>query len=286
MLKEYYYLTKPGIIYGNAITTTAGFFLASKGDFDFGLFLATLAGISLVIASGCVFNNYIDREIDAKMERTKNRALVKGTIPGGSAIIFGIILGILGFSILAKYTNLLTVEVALVGIFAYVVLYGIAKRRTVWGTVVGSISGAVPPVVGYCAVSNSLDLGAILLFLILVCWQMPHFYAIAIYRLDDYTRALIPVLPYKKGIGVTKMYMLFYVIAFTVAASLLTFYGYTGYIYLVVALVLSLTWLWFCIKGLRANVDSKLWAKKMFRFSLVVLTILSIMIIIDGIIFT
>lgn len=175
MIKTYYELTKPGIIFGNAVTTTAGFLLASKGDIDWWLFFATLIGLSLIIASACVFNNYIDREIDQKMTRTKNRALAKGLIPVQRAITFAICLGLIGVAFLDLYTNPLTLLVALTGFFVYVVVYGICKRRSVYGTLVGSIAGGVPPVVGYCAVSNQFDTGALLLFTTVALWQMPHF---------------------------------------------------------------------------------------------------------------
>jgi heme o synthase len=276
-LKEYYRLAKPGIIYGNAITAIAGFLLASKGYVNFALLLAMLVGISLVVASGCVFNNYIDRDIDAKMERTKHRALVKGTISGMSAIIYGATLFALGVLVLALNTNPLTVGLALGGFFFYVVVYSLwGKRGTVYGTVIGSISGAVPPVVGYCAVSNNFDLGAILLFVILILWQMPHFFAIAMYRVDEYAAAGIPVLPLKKGNRAAKLQMTLYIIAFIVTALLLTVFGYTGYVYFAVVAVFGLVWLGLCVQGFRAK-DDKVWARKMFLFSLVMILLLSIM---------
>lgn len=284
MIKSYYYLAKPGIIYGNLITAAAGFFLASKSHVNFGFLLATLAGIALVMASGCVFNNYMDRDIDSRMERTKNRALVNGSISGRNAIIYGIILGALGFLALYFYTNLLTVLVALGGFIFYVFIYTPLKRRTVHGTVLGSISGAVPPVVGYCAVTNHFDLGAVLLFVILVLWQMPHFYSIAIYRLDDYAAAGIPALPVKKGIPTTKIYMLCYIMAFILATALLTTFEYTGYAYLAIVVLVGLYWLRMCIQGFQAGNEDKLWARKMFKFSLNVLLVFSMLISIDAII--
>jgi heme o synthase len=270
MIKQYYYLTKPGIIYGNSLSVIAGLFLASHGSFTPLLFLATLLGLAFVMGSGCVFNNYIDRGLDEKMDRTKKRALVTKKIPVKNALIFGTILGLLGFGLLYYFTNLLTTFIALTGFIFYVVVYGIAKRTTVHGTVIGSISGAVPPVVGYVAVTNNLDTAAMLLFLILVVWQMPHFYAIAIFRMKDYQSAGIPVLPIVKGIKHTKIQMLVYILALTLIAPLLTFLGYTGYTYL--AVVLTLTLIWFCmgITGFKTQ-DNILWAKKMFRFSLIVL---------------
>jgi len=201
VLKAYYRLTKPGIIYGNLLTAAAGFLFASKWHIVPGLFAATLAGTSLVIAAACVYNNYIDRNIDKRMARTKKRALVQGTISGKHALIFATMLGVLGFALLLAYTNTLVTVIGVIAFIDYVVLYGISKRRSVYGTIVGSISGAAPIVAGYVAVTNQFDLGALLLFFILVYWQMPHFYGIAMYRFDDYKAAGIPVLPVQKGMA-------------------------------------------------------------------------------------
>ena len=274
MIKAYYFLTKPGIIYGNVLTASAGFFLAAQGNIDLFLYTAAISGLALIIASGCVFNNYIDRDIDKKMERTKNRALVTGLISVRSAMTVATVLGILGAFVLLQ-TNILTLKIALLGLFFYVVVYGITKRNSIYGTLVGSISGAVPPVVGYAAVTNTLDLGAAILFAILVTWQMPHFYAIAIFRLKDYRAAGLHVLPIKKGITVTKLHMLFYTAVFIVAVSSLTFFGYTGYLYLVVVGALSLVWFYKSLLGFKAK-NSEQWAKKMFGFSLIVILVFSI----------
>ncbi|SRR5260221_17881 len=282
-IKKYYRLTKPGIIYGNLITATAGFFLASKANINLQLLIPTLIGIAFVIGSSCVFNNYIDRGIDEKMPRTKNRALVKGTVSTRNALIYATILGILGFVTLAVYTNLLTVIIGLIGVFFYVVMYSIWKRRSIYGTIIGSVSGAVPIVAGYTAVTNKFDLGAFILCTILIVWQMPHFYAIAIYRLKDYTAAKIPVLPVKKGIFITKINMLSYIIVFIIAVISLTFFGFTGYLYLFVALALGLGWLWLSIKGFKTN-DDAIWARKMFFFSLITITLLSIVISVDSLV--
>ncbi|MDB5178615.1 MAG: Protoheme farnesyltransferase [Patescibacteria group bacterium] len=279
-IQRYYRLTKPGIIYGNAITAAAGFLLASRGHISAGLLVGMLAGISLVMAGACVFNNYIDRGLDRKMARTKDRSLAKGSIPGRNALIYASVLGLLGFGLLALWTNMLTVGVALVGFVVYVVLYGLAKRRSVHGTLVGSISGAVPPVVGYCAVTGQFDGGALLLFVILTLWQMPHFYAIAMYRLKDYTAAGLPVLPVKYGPRAAKIQILVYIVAFMAAVAALTVAGYTGYTYLAVMLVLSAMWLQRAIKGFRAK-DDAVWARGLFRFSLIVLLGFSAMISID-----
>ncbi len=280
MMKTYYMLTKPGIILGNVITTAAGFALASKGHIDYWLFVVTMLGLSFVIASAGVFNNYIDRAMDAKMERTKERALVKGLISSQHALLFATALGLLGMSILILYTNLLAAFVALFGFFVYLVLYAFWKYRSFYGTIVGSLAGAVPPVVGYCAVSHHFDTGAFLLFMLLVLWQMPHFFAIAVYRLDDYTAASIPVLPLQKGMYTTKVHMVLYIIAFTGTALLLTVMGYTGAIYFIVAALLGLAWLGFCLNGFKIKNDT-LWARQMFRISLVVIMALCLTMTLD-----
>jgi protoheme IX farnesyltransferase len=267
---NYYLLAKPGIILGNLITVATGFLLASKGNIDFFLFLATLMGLTLIIASACVFNNYINRQVDKQMERTKNRPLVTGLISGRNAIAFAIGLGILGNLILFLYTNILTVIVAGLGFFVYVVIYSVWKCRTIYGTAIGSIAGATPPVIGYCAVSNHFDLGALILFTIMILWQMPHFFSIAMYHFDDYAAADIPVLPVKKGMFRTKIHMLVYIVGFVFAASLLTVFNYTGYVYLFVTTSVGLLWLGLCLKGFKADND-QIWGQSMFRLSLVMI---------------
>lgn len=282
MIKIYYNLIKPGIIYGNALTLAAGFFLGAKDHPDFNLLLASLFGLSLVIASGCVFNNLLDSDIDNRMERTKNRALVTGAISKQNAIFYGLILGLVGSLILTKYTNLLDTLIGLAGFFVYVALYTPLKRRSVHATLIGAVAGSVPPLVGYTAATRNFDLGAVLLFLILVFWQMPHFYAIGIYRLKDYASAGLPIMPVKKGIAFTKINMLVYIVAFIIVTSLLTVFGFTGYIYLAAASILGLTWLVFAIKGFKENTDEKKWARKMFFFSLLVITLLCVIIPVDS----
>ena len=253
MLKTYYQLTKPGIIYGNAMTAISGFLLAAvhTHHFDFETFVALVIGISLVIASACVFNNYIDRDIDKAMDRTKKRALVTHTISGRSALIYATILGLIGGLILGFYTNLLTFDIALLGFVVYVVFYGITKRKSVHGTVVGSISGAVPIVADFTAVTDHFGIEAFILGLILVCWQMPHFYAIALYRLKDYQTAGIPVLPAKMGVRATKIQMVGYTTAFVLASLSLTVYGYTGVFYFVIMAAVGWYWLWLSLQGFK-----------------------------------
>lgn len=242
--------------------------------FNAWLLLATVLGISLIIASGCVINNYIDRDIDQLMERTKNRFTAKGLVSGRFITAYALSLGLVGAGILYAFTNTLTLLIALVGLFFYVVVYTLwLKRNSIYGTLVGGVSGAVPPVVGYCAVTGQFDMGAFLLFLILFTWQIPHSYAIAIYRLDDYARASIPVLPVVKGIPYTKASMLIYLIAFALAAISPGLFSYVGSVYLTIASLLSLAWLYIGIQGVKTT-DDKAWARKMFLFSIIVITVL------------
>jgi len=280
MIRVYFILTKPGIVLGNIITTTAGFLLASKGHFDLYLFLATVVGLALIIASACVFNNAIDKDADAKMGRTKDRPLAKGLISTKSALAFALSIGLLGGYILAVFTNVMTALVALSGFVIYVVVYSLWKYHSTNATLIGSIAGAVPPVVGYLAVSNHFDAAAWILFAIVLLWQMPHFYAIAIYRLEEYAAASIPVLPTTQGLFLTKISMLLYVIAFMVASLLLITYGYTGTGYMAAALILGFGWLALSFFGFKAE-DNTRWGKQMFRYSLVVITVLCLMISLD-----
>jgi heme o synthase len=192
-IKSYYRLTKPGIIYGNLLVASAGFIFASAGNVDWTLFFTTLAGLACIIASGCVFNNIYDRNIDARMERTRNRALVVGHISPRSAFLFGSVLGILGVVILYIYSSPLALFMSLIGLVVYVGWYTPLKHKNPAALFVGAVAGAVPPVVGYVAVTNAFDLSAVLLFLALYIWQIGHFLAISVYRYDEYAAAGVPL---------------------------------------------------------------------------------------------
>ncbi|HEX8762538.1 MAG TPA: heme o synthase [Candidatus Saccharimonadales bacterium] len=279
-LKLYYRLTKPGIIYGNTLTVIGGFLFSFGGDFNLQRFLGVVAGVALVIASGCVTNNYLDRNIDRHMSRTKKRALVTGVISTGHALGFATILGIAGTVVLYMLTNTLTTLLALFAWFSYVVLYGYSKRRSVQGTLVGSIAGSMPVVLGYTANTAVIDQGAVLLFLIMVFWQMPHFYAIAMRRRDEYAAAGLPVLPVKSSLQTTKIHILAYVVAFILGNVALFLAGYAGYSYLIIMSGLGVFWLVRGVQGFKAK-DSIAWAKGMFLYSLIVLLAFSLMIAVN-----
>ncbi|MBX4190590.1 heme o synthase [Candidatus Saccharibacteria bacterium] len=269
ILKTYYRLTKPGIVYGNLITAAAGFLLACSQEIFWKLLVETLIGIGLVIAAACVFNNYLDKQIDAKMARTRNRAIPAGKISPIAALAYASILTVGGFTDLAVFTNWYVVGLGFIALYFYVVIYGISKRRTVHGTLVGSIPGATPPAAGYLAVTNHIDAAAILLFLAIVFWQMPHFYAIAMYRYKDYKAAGLPVLTVAKGMMAARRQIILYVIGFGATVVLLSIIGPAGYLYLVGGVVLTLFWLY---RGLYkvSSLNDERWGRRMFLTSLIV----------------
>lgn len=240
------------------------------------LFGGVLGGTALVIASACVFNNYIDRGIDQKMARTRKRALASGTISTRAAMLYACLLGIAGFRLLLSYTNDLVAFIGLVAFVDYIVLYGWSKRHSVHGTLVGTIAGAAAPVAGYCAVTGRFDLGAFIIFLIMVCWQMVHFYAIAIRRAKDYKAAGIPVMPLVHGVRSTKIHMIIYTVGFILAVTALTVFGYAGYTFWAIMTIIGLWWLYKGLKSFNVASDTA-WAKQMFLFSLVVLLTFSVM---------
>lgn len=276
MIKKFISLTKPGIIFGNLITGAGGFFLASKGIIDYSLLIYTLLGITLIIACGCVLNNCIDQDIDKLMQRTKNRVLAKSEVSTWIATVYAILLGIAGSLLIYFKINLLTLIIALIGLFVYVVIYTMwLKRSSIHSTLVGGIAGSTIPVIGYCSVKNQIDSAAIILFLILSTWQMPHAFAIAIYRIEDFTKAKIAVLPVLKNIAHTKIQILVYFILYTIVASSLYSFGYTGKIYLITLLVINILWLKIILRGFQKFINNQKWARQVFLFSILSITTLS-----------
>lgn len=282
--KDFIYIMKPGILFDNIITTFGGFWLASRGDINWLLLLFTMLGTTLVVASGCVLNNYLDRDLDSKMERTRKRALPSGRMSPRFVAIYGSILGIVGLAVLTVLANPLAATFGLIGLFVYVGIYTYwLKRTSVWNTVIGAISGSMPPVIGYVAVSETVDMGAIILFAILFLWQPPHFWALAIRRKKDYSDAGFKMLPSVRGNFQTKISMVRYVVPLVPASLLLYLYGYVGEIYLYVATVLGLVWAVMCVMGFKAKTEEEedRWAKRFFIYSINYLTILFLVMIID-----
>ena len=280
--RSYLQLIKPGITLSNTISGIAGFFLAaSVVGFSWTVLIGAVGGIALIIASACVMNNILDRDIDKRMKRTAKRDVASGVISIPKALSFGIALGLIGFGLLFFLTNVLTVVLGIVAYVWYVAIYGLAKRTTVYSTLIGGVAGALPPVAGYTALTGNIDIAAVLLFLILFFWQMPHFYAIAMFRQSDYASANLPVWSVKYGMKSSKLQILLFTIIFAIVFALPTFYGYTGVTYLVGSLALSAYWLF---KGvsLYKKVDDIKWARQMFGVSLLVMLSMSLLIAIGG----
>jgi heme o synthase len=281
VIKNYFLVAKPWIVFANLISAAGGFFLAAQGHVSVALLLSSLIGISFMVASGCVFNNYIDRDIDRKMARTCHRVLARQAIALNGCLLYAVLLGIAGLATLWAGTNPLTLAIVLAGFAIYVGAYSLyLKRNSAYSTLIGSLAGAAPPLAAYCAVRNRLDLGALLLLAIFSLWQIPHSYAISIFRHADYAAAKIPVMPVHSGIPDTKKHCLVHIFIFMLAAQLLTFCGYTGYAYLAMATALGLSWLSLAFFGYKTS-DDRRWAKKMSLFSIFVIFILSIMMSVD-----
>ncbi len=281
MIRDYIDSAKPGILAGNLASTAGGFFLASRGRINAAVLFATLTGVSLVVASACVFNNCIDRNLDGKMKRTCNRALVRGTLSVGAASLYATLLGVMGAVLLATAANILSAGVAVAGFCIYVGVYSVGLKRTSeYATLVGSLAGAAPPLAGYCAVTNRFDSGAAILLAIFILWQIPHYYSIAIFRFDDFDAAEIPMLPVKRGTAAAKKHIIAYIFVFIAAALMLTVCGYTGYGYFVVTAASGLVWLFIAWSGRKAA-DERLWAKRLYICSILAMLVLSLMMSID-----
>lgn len=280
MIRAYYQLAKPGIVYGNAMTALAAFLFASHWHVHVTLVLAMLVGLSLSIASSCVVNNVLDRDIDAHMKRTKDRATTTGKISVRNALLFALVLGLAGLGLLLFFTNPLTLCITLFGVVVYVGLYTPLKRVTPHSTIVGALAGAVPPVVGYVAVTNTLDAAAILLFLILVCWQMTHFFAIALFRLEEYKKASLPIMSVRAGVFRTKVLMMVYAVLFAASILALSYVRMLGLLYTIPLGLLSAGWILLSVTGFKAP-DERRWARNMFFYSLVILMAFSLLLAIS-----
>ncbi|MBP1154333.1 MULTISPECIES: heme o synthase [unclassified Paenibacillus] len=279
--RDFVQLAKPGILFSNSITAFGGFWVASGWQIDWMKLIFTLLGTALVMASGCVLNNYLDRDMDTKMERTQKRALATGRIAPQTVLWYGITLGIIGLSVLWFLANPIAALLGLIGLFVYVWIYTAwFKRTSVWSTVVGSFSGAVPPVIGYCAVNPQLDAGALVLFGILFLWQPPHFWALGIRRMEEYRAAGFPLLPVVKGTYITKMAMIRYIVLLIPVSLLLYLFGYVGSLYFYAATVMGLYWAYISLKGFKAE-DEVQWAKKTFIYSINYLILLFIAMVIS-----
>ncbi len=231
--------------------------------------LGLIAGLTLTIAGACATNNYLDRGIDAKMKRTKNRALVSGVISAAEALVFATVTTITGLLTLAVTQNSLTTLLAAIAWFAYVVLYGLGKRYTVHGTLIGCISGSIPLVAGYTAATGHFDYIAWQLFALMTAWQMAHFYGIALYRLADYRMAQIPVMPAVYGVRSTQVQTIGYITVFILVTVWMAITDSLTVIAAGLLIVLSLFWLMQALIQL-PKLPSEVWGRKVFLSSLIV----------------
>lgn len=267
---------KTGIIKSNLITMIAGLSLAlykyELNPFDMVVnIIGAIIGTAAVIASAGAFNNLYDRDIDSLMNRTKQRPTVTGVISPKMTLIIAIVAGIIGLGALYMATPLAAL-LGLLGLFLYVVPYTMwTKRHTVYNTEVGSLSGAMPPLIGWAAIHPDILNPAILsLFVISLIWQMPHFYAIAIRKMDDYSAANVPMLPVAKGMKRTYITTNVYLVLLIISCIPL---GTLSNGLMLVAIILSVVWLVMNIYGYHKK-DSKKWATLLFVYSLVHMTVL------------
>lgn len=280
--RDFVSVTKVGITVANLLTVFAGLWLSSGGQATGMMILWTLLGTALVIMSGTCLNNYIDRDLDRYMDRTAKRALAAGTLNPKTVLWMGIGFAVAGSVILTFAVNPLTAVIGLIGLFDYVVIYTMwMKRTTTLSTIGGAISGGVPIVMGWTAFSNNLDMGALMLFLIMFLWQSPHTLALSIRRAEDYGKAGIPVLPVVKGFEVTKRHMMRWVAVMIPASLLIREFTYAGNAFLVTMLVLGLVWFAHTLTGFFAK-DTIRWARQSFVISLIYLTAMNIVLIVEA----
>ena len=281
VLKDVLAVVKIGIVNSNLITTFTGLWLAlhftGKGFLsNLHIVFFALIGSALVIAGSCALNNFIDRDIDHLMERTKNRPTVSGSMEPKRVLWFGVFLIAIG-TLSLLMTTVTAAVIGLIGVVTYVFLYTMwSKRSNTFNTVIGSISGAVPPVIGWTAVDDSFHIVPVILFLLMFLWQPPHFLALAMKRCEEYRAAGIPMLPVVHGFAMTKRQIIIWIVALLP----LPFYLFSlGVPFLVIATLLNVGWLALGLAGFKMKDDMK-WAKWMFIYSLNYLTILFVTMVI------
>jgi heme o synthase len=283
-LRDYISVLKLGITIANVMATIAGLWVGSHGHPQILTLLFTIIGTAMVVAGGAALNNYVDRDIDYRMSRTKERAVVSGKVKPTIVFWMGLSLGVIGTVILAALVNIVAAACAFGGLIAYSYIYTVwLKRTTTLSTVLGGVAGALPPLIGFAAGSHgSLGLGAWVLFFIFFFWQPPHFLPLAMKRTEEYRAAGIPMLPVVRGFGETKLQILLYTSAMVPVSLLLYGLGYEGILYLGVSLILGLIFLGRAIQGLFVK-DDLAWSKKLFGFSLLYLTAMCLVMIVSAV---
>lgn len=249
LLKNYLELTKPKVVSMMLITAIVGMLLATPNIPSFQIMIIALLGIGLCAASAATINQIIDRNIDAGMQRTSGRPLPQGEISPVNASLFALFLMIMGTIILIYFVNTLTALLTICSLIGYAFIYTVfLKRATPQNIVIGGLAGAAPPLLGWTAITNSIDPNALLLVLIIFVWTPPHFWALAIYRRDDYARESIPMLPVTHGVKFTKLQIILYTILLFIVSLLPYVVLMSGVIYLIASLVLGIIYLYTSFK--------------------------------------
>ncbi len=266
------------------LTAVVGMFLAVPAPYlpDAMLVLAASAGISMASASAAVFNHIVDEQIDIQMSRTDQRPLPQGKVSRNQALVWGVFLGVVGLGILQLFVNTITMVLTFVSLIGYAVIYTMyLKRATPQNIVIGGAAGAAPPILGWTSISGTQGIEyALLLFLIVFIWTPPHFWALAIYRVEEYKKVDVPMLPVTHGLAYTRMQILLYTVLLLLVTLLPYLAGMSGLIYLVSALILGLIFLAYSIK-IYKNPDDNTIAWRTFMFSVNYLMLLFVALLVD-----
>ena len=281
LIMDYIALTKPRIVVLLLFTALGGMFMASQGAPDLSLMMMVMIGGALASGGAQALNNYLDRDIDEQMSRTRGRVLVVGRIQPGQALLFGVLLNVAAFGLLSAYVNALSAVLTLGATLFYILVYTMGlKRTTPQNIVIGGTAGAIPPMVGWTAVTGQLELPALYLFAIIFFWTPPHFWALALLLKDDYSRARVPMLPVVAGVDETKKAILLY--AFLILGLTTMFFATqsVGWIYLAACTPLGivfvhLAWRLHRQPGIRG-------AKTLYLYSLLYLALLFVAIMVDS----
>jgi len=278
--RDWWQLGKPRVVALMLVTSLIGMLLATHSAVPWTVLLFGNLGIGLCAAAAATVNHVVDRHIDALMARTQRRPVSGGRIAPQSALLFALLLALLGQALLLAFTNPLTAWLTLASLLGYAALYtGFLKRATPQNIVIGGLAGAAPPLLGWVAVSGQLEPGALLLVLIIFAWTPPHFWALAIARKEEYAKADIPMLPVTHGERYTKLHIVLYSLIL-LAVSLLPFaIAISGWLYLVAALVLSGRFVQLAVRLYRDPLSQS--AMAVFKYSIVYLFLLFIALLLD-----
>jgi len=277
--RDYLALCKPRVVALMLVTVVVGMYLA-PGHVTVHLLLVSLLGIALVASAAAAVNHIVDRRIDSIMARTQQRPVAQGRITVYRAMGFASLLGVCGLSLLCVWVNSLTAWLTFLTLVGYAGIYtGYLKRATPQNIVIGGLAGAAPPLLGWTAVTNQFDPQALLLVLIIFTWTPPHFWALAIHRFKDYQNADIPMLPVTHGIRYTKLNVLLYTILLMLVSILPCVVGMSGWIYGVGALLLGMRFMYWAVLLLYRETPKI--AMQTFRFSIIYLLLLFVLLLID-----